>query len=93
MNAFLVNIFPLLILVVIFYFMLIKPQKKQQSEHQNMLNNLKVGDYVVTVGGMKGVVTKVKDNDIRLRVATGVEIDFVKSAIGRVEVREEAEEK
>lgn len=82
----------MLVLFAAMYFMLIRPQKKQQQEHQTMVNNLAVGDQIITIGGLKGVVTKVKDTEVRVRVASGVEVDFVKSAIARVEAREEDKE-
>lgn len=88
----LVQLLPLVAIFVIFYFMLIRPQKKQQQAHQQMLANLKVGDYILTIGGVKGVVTKIKDTEVRVRVATNVEIDFIRTAIARLDSREESEE-
>ena len=49
---------PLILIFVIFYFLLIRPQQKRAKEHQNMVNNLRRGDQVVTGGGMLGKVTK-----------------------------------
>jgi preprotein translocase subunit YajC len=49
-----------------------------------MLDNLAVGDKVVTIGGIKGKIIKIKDNNIRLRVSSNVDIDFIKNAISRV---------
>lgn len=53
---------PLLIIIVLFYFMLIRPQKKREKETKAMLNAMKVGDKVVTIGGICGKVVKIKDN-------------------------------
>ncbi len=53
---------PLIILVVLFYFMLIRPQRKRDKETKAMLDALKVGDKIVTIGGICGKITKIKDN-------------------------------
>lgn len=53
---------PLVILIVLFYFMLIRPQRKRDKETRAMLDALKVGDKVVTIGGICGKVCKIKDN-------------------------------
>jgi len=60
-----------------------------------MLNNLQAGDDVVTIGGIKGKIIKIKDNNIRLRISSNVDIDVVKDSIGRVVTpqKEEKEEK
>lgn len=72
---------PLILLVVIFYFMLIRPQQKRAKEHRAMLDAVKAGDEVVTVGGMRGVVAAITDDTVVLRVADNVKITFNKSAI------------
>ncbi|OGO88209.1 MAG: preprotein translocase subunit YajC [Clostridiales bacterium GWF2_36_10] len=53
---------PFLLLIVAFYFFMLRPQKKQQKEMQNMLNSIGTGDVIVTSGGIVGVVVKVKDD-------------------------------
>jgi preprotein translocase subunit YajC len=77
-------ILPWVLIFGIFWFFLIRPQQKQKKEHQNMLDNLAVGDKVVTIGGIKGKIIKIKDNNIRLRVSSNVDIDFIKNAISKV---------
>ncbi len=77
-------ILPWVLIFGIFWFFLIRPQQKQKKEHQNMLDNLAVGDKIVTIGGIKGKIIKIKDNNIRLRVSSNVDIDFIKNAISRV---------
>ena len=78
-------ILPWVLIFGIFWFFLIRPQQKQKKEHQNMLDNLSVGDQIVTIGGIKGKVIKIRDNNIRVRVSSNVDIDFVKSSISKVE--------
>lgn len=53
---------PLIIIVVLFYFMLIRPQRKRDKETKEMLNAMKVGDKIVTIGGICGKIVKIKDN-------------------------------
>lgn len=86
------GLLPLVLIFGVFYFMIIKPQKKQQEQHRQMLSDLKIGDYVVTIGGIKGVITKIQDTEIRVRVATGVEMDFLKTAIARLDSKKADEE-
>ena len=69
---------------VMFYFLLIRPQSKQRKEHQNMLNNVKTGDEVVTSGGIIGIVANVKDKELVLKIADNVKIRVAKSALTAV---------
>ncbi|KXS50559.1 preprotein translocase subunit YajC [Halanaerobium congolense] len=78
-------ILPWVLIFGIFWFFLIRPQQKQKKEHQNMLDNLAIGDKIVTIGGIKGKIIKINDNNIRIRVSSNVDIDFIKNAISRVE--------
>ncbi|MFP4660734.1 MAG: preprotein translocase subunit YajC [Halanaerobiales bacterium] len=89
----LVSIVPFVVIFGVFWFFLIRPQQKQQKEHKEMLNNLQAGDDVVTIGGIKGKVIKIKDDNVRLRVSSNVDIDMVRSSIGRVENKPEVTEK
>ncbi len=76
-----VQFFPLLVLFAIFYFILIRPQQKKQKQLQNMLNSLKVGDKVITNGGIHGEVAYVGDKVLHLKVANNVKLVFSKGAI------------
>ena len=70
----------------IFYFLLIRPQQKKLKEHQAMVEALRRGDSVITQGGIKGKVTKVKDgdNEIEVEIAAGVTVRVVRSTIATV---------
>jgi len=83
---------PLLLFIVIFYFLLIRPQKKRQKQHQDMLNSIKRGDQVVTAGGIYGTVTDVKDDSFILEVSDGVKIRVLKNAISFKRSAPEADE-
>jgi preprotein translocase subunit YajC len=72
---------PLILMFVIFYFLLIRPQQKRAKEHQEMVNNLKKGDKVVTSGGIHGVVAKVEDADVQLEIAEKIRIKVTRTNI------------
>lgn len=66
------------------YFLLIRPQQKEQRERAAMLKALKPGDKIVTNGGLVGVITKVEDLTIKVRVAEKVEVEVYKSGVAKV---------
>ena len=71
-------------LLALMYFMMIRPQQQQAKKRTEMLNLLKVGSDLVTIGGLHGTITAIEDTTIRLKVASGVELTFNRSAIGSV---------
>ena len=79
----LVGFLPLIIIFGIFYFLLILPQQKKQKTHQMMLQNLRQGDKVVTIGGIFGKIVSIKGEVITLEIANQVRIDVVRSGISR----------
>lgn len=56
-----VSILPIVLIIVLLYFMMIRPQRKKEKETREMINAMKVGDKVVTIGGICGKVAKIKD--------------------------------
>jgi preprotein translocase subunit YajC len=74
-------IIPLVLMFGIFYFLLIRPQQKKAKEQQNLLNELKRDDSVVTTGGIYGKITGVTDTIITLEIAPNVRIKVTKSSI------------
>jgi preprotein translocase subunit YajC len=81
-------LFPLLLLAV-FWVLLIRPQQKRRKEQQEMVASVKVGDDVVTIGGLHGHVVGVDDASMDLEVTadSDVVLRFERSALGRI-VRE-----
>ena len=77
---------PLLLIIVIFYFFLIRPQNKKQKETQRMLSALKKGDKVITIGGIHGVISSVKENTVIVKVDDDCKIEFNRTAISSVEL-------
>ncbi|CFX94528.1 Preprotein translocase YajC [Syntrophomonas zehnderi OL-4] len=69
------------VFILIFYLFIILPRKKQDKKHDAVLESLKRGDKVVSIGGIRGEVSKVKDETIVVKVADNTEIEFVKKAI------------
>lgn len=59
---------PLILIFVVFWFMLIRPQRKKDKQVKEMLNNLKAGDRVCTIGGIYGTITGIRDDTVTLSV-------------------------
>ena len=89
----LAQFFPFILMFGILYLLIIRPQKKKQKEAQNMLENLKINDIVITNGGMIGKIVNIKKekNLIVLRVdeTTNTKIEFQKNAIAGLVPQEE----
>lgn len=77
------NLLPFLLIILVMYFLMIRPQAKKQREKQNMLQQLKAGDDVLTIGGIYGHIEGIreKDNILILRVAKDVKVHISRSAI------------
>ncbi len=82
------SLLPFLLIIVIFYFFLIRPQNKKQKETQKMLNALKKGDKVITIGGIHGTVSSVKENTVIVKVDDDCKLEFNRTAISSVELTE-----
>ncbi|MGY3775940.1 preprotein translocase subunit YajC [Helcococcus sueciensis] len=68
----------------VFYFMLIRPQKKQQKKFQDTMNELKVGDQIVTRGGVRGKIVELKADSFVIQ-SGNTQIEFLKQALSYVE--------
>jgi preprotein translocase subunit YajC len=70
----------------ILWFLMIRPQRQREAKRREMLNQVKKSDHVVTVGGIHGVVTQIRGDDLVLKVdeAANVKITVTKSAVARV---------
>src|SRR4030067_3057191 len=78
----LTGLIPLLLMFVVFYFILIRPQQKTARKHQDFVRNLKMGDRVVTSGGLHGTLTGLTDTTVTLENADKVKVKGTRSAIG-----------
>jgi len=76
---------PIILMFGAMYFLLIAPQRKKQKQHEAMMNSLKVGDEVVTSGGIYGVITSVKDDRFTIRIGSdNAKIDVKKGFISEL---------
>lgn len=80
----LMSVLPFVLIIAIFYFFIIRPQNKKQKETEKMINALKKGDKVVTIGGIHGVVTSTKEKTVIVKVDSNSTIEFNRSAISVV---------
>ena len=67
--------------VLIFYFLLIRPQRQQTKQRQELLNALKVGDKIITSGGIYGEIVEMKDKSVRVKIAKDVILRMDRSGI------------
>ena len=83
--AFLIQVFPFVLIFVIFYFLMIRPQQKRMKDHQAMIGAVKKGDDVITAGGIRARVTRVVDErEIEVEIAPNVKVRVVKSTLTQV---------
>lgn len=72
------------LIIAIFYFMILRPQQKRQKDRASLMDSLKKGDRIVTIGGMHGSVVGVEDKTVLVQVADNVKLKFEKSAISSI---------
>lgn len=84
---------PFILIFGIFYFLVILPQKKQQKKHVAMLNQLQKGEMVVMNCGIKGRISEIRNNDIKLEISPKVVISIQKGVItGKITVEDDEKE-
>jgi preprotein translocase subunit YajC len=76
-----VQLLPFALVLAIFYFIILMPMKRRQQKVADFLAGLKVGDQVVTSGGIHGTITKVGDQALQLQIAERVRVDISRNAI------------
>jgi len=72
---------PFALVLAIFYFIILLPMKKRQKKVQEFLSALKVGDRIITSGGLYGAITKVNEQSVTLQIAQNVRVEVSRSAI------------
>ncbi len=87
-----VTIITMGLVFVVFYLFIIRPQNKKQKETEKMVNALKKGDKVITIGGIHGEVTQTKETTVIVKVDDDCKLEFSRSAIATV-LRDEKAEK
>ncbi len=76
-----VQLLPFVLVLAIFYFIILMPMKKRQQKVAAFLAALKVGDRVVTTGGIHGTITRVSDQSLQLQIADKVRIEVSRAAV------------
>lgn len=77
----LTSLLPMILIIVVFYFFMIRPQVKKQKDQKTFVNDLKIGDKVVTTAGIHGKIATITDTYFLIEVDNNVKIKFDKSAI------------
>jgi len=88
-----IGMMPFVLIIVVFYFILIRPQQKQQKEHQKLMEALKNGDQVLMSNGIFGTIMDVKEKTLLVKIADNVKIKVQRSAVAQVVSGEKGAEK
>ena len=81
----LLQLTPVLLIILVFYFLIIRPQQKRQRQLQETIANLKIGDRVITTGGVIGVITTVRDTSFLIRSADKSMLEIARSSIAAID--------
>ena len=76
------QLIPFVLVLAIFYFIILLPMKRKQQKVQEFLNGLKVGDRIVTTGGIYGQLTRLGEQSVQVQISDKVRIEIAKAAIG-----------
>ena len=80
----------IVVMLIALYFFMIRPQKKQEKQQNEMRNSLQVGDEITTIGGIIGKVVSIKEETCVIETSRdGTKIRILKSAVSRVDVKAE----
>jgi preprotein translocase subunit YajC len=80
----LVSFLPIILIFAIFYFLLIRPQQRRTKEHRTVLSNLKVGDQVLTNGGIYGRITGLRDDVLTIEISDKVRVKVSRGHVAGV---------
>ncbi len=69
------------VFILIFWLFIIRPRKTQEKKHADMVETLKKGEKIVTIGGIKGEIVRVKEDAVILRIAENTEIEILSKAV------------
>lgn len=76
-----VQLLPFAIVLGIFYFVILMPMRRRQQKVQQFLSTLKVGDNVVTSGGLYGSITRLNDDSVQIQIAERVRVEISRNAV------------
>src|SRR5437773_12524847 len=83
---------PFALVLAIFYFIILLPMKRKQQKVQEFLDSLKVGDRVITTGGIYGQITRLGEQSVQIQIADKVRIEVAKASIGGYQGQEPVQE-
>ncbi len=75
----------LVLIFALFYFVMIRPQRRKQKEHQQMTEELKRGDRIITIGGIHGQIESISEDIIIIKVEAGTTLRMARSAVAGVQ--------
>jgi preprotein translocase subunit YajC len=81
----LAQLLPIFLIIAVFYFLLIRPQQKRQRQLQETISSLKIGDRVITTGGIIGVITTVRETSFLIRSADKSILEIARTAIADID--------
>ena len=81
----LIQLLPIFLIVGVFYFLLIRPQQRRQKDLQETISTLKIGDRVVTTGGVIGVIKTVRDTSFLILSADKSMLEIARSSVAGVD--------
>ena len=73
---------PFALVLLIFYFIILLPMRRKQQKVQEFLSSLKVGDKIITTGGIHGQITRLGEQSVQLQIADKVRVEVARAAIG-----------
>jgi preprotein translocase subunit YajC len=79
---------PIVLIMAVFYVLLIRPQQKRQRQLQETIAGLKIGDRVVTNGGIIGIITTVRDTSFYIRSADKTILEIARSSVAGIDEEE-----
>lgn len=77
----LMGMLPLVLIFVVMYFLIIRPQNKKAKQHRELLNSLGKGSRVLMNGGLIGLIKEVRDQELSIEIAPGVEVSVARSMV------------
>jgi preprotein translocase subunit YajC len=81
----LLQLMPILLIILVFYFLIIRPQQKRQRQLQETIANLKIGDRIITSGGVIGVITTVRETSFLIRSADKTILEIARTSIAGID--------
>jgi preprotein translocase subunit YajC len=87
-----VGLLVIVALFILFWLLLIRPQRRRQQAQEEMIANLRVGDEIVTAGGLYGNITAIEGDDVYVEIADGIEVRVARRAVAGVMPDEDEDE-